>query len=213
MQAKDGVTLYSTRLFFKPILLNCVAELRTGGSLGTINEKLNISSAQSVSGLYLLGNVPNNGTIQSVCAFGKVNTLNSSLDSGVTVGTIVIYVIRPNRILNNEFRVQLTQDNNCLLRECNQDFDIRVESSDYIVVYIPNICILAEDAIQCPLQVNFQNETSSTGYYEDSDELSADDFAPGQRKVNKIVSDQQPVAVDTFLNVQVIFKGIKIIHL
>ena len=181
--------------------------MQTGGSLGTINENLNISSAQSVSGLYLLGNVPNDGTIQSVCAFGKVNT-SGDIDREM-FGTVQIYVIRPDGPLSDEFRISLRQSSDCLLRAC-RDVDVRVESSDLIALHIPNRCIVDEEGIECPLQINFQNDNSSTGYYKDSDAVFDNTFAPDLRTVRREVLTRQPVPVDTFLNVQVTLKGIAI---
>ena len=194
--------------------LNCVAEPQTCESLGTINEELNISNTQSVSGLYLLGNVPNNGTIQSVCAFGKIDTslFNGSIEGREMVGTIQIYVIPevlPNGSLSSEFRMFLRQSSDSLLRAC-RDVDIRVRSSDLIVVYIPNLCTMNDERIQCPLRINFQNDSSSTGYYNGSDTLF-DVFGPSHDRVRTVVLDQQPVPVDTFLNVQVTLKGIELI--
>ena len=186
--------------------------MQTGGSLGTINENLNISSAQSVSGLYLLGNVSNDGTIQSVCAFGKVNTsvFSESIGGREMVGTIQIFVIRPNGTRSNGSRILLRQNSDCLLRAC-RDVDVRVRSSDLIVVHIPNRCIVDEEGIECPLQINFQDDNSSTGYYKDSDAVFDNTFAPGLRRVRQEVLTQQPVQVDTFLNVQVTLKGIAIL--
>ena len=185
--------------------------MQTGGSLGTINENLNISSTQSVSGLYLLGNVPNNGTLQSVCAFGKINTsVFSESIEGRVVGTIQIFVIRPNGTRSNGSRILLRQNSDCLLRAC-RDVDVRVRSSDLIAVHIPNRCIVDEEGIECPLQINFQDDNSSTGYYKDSDAVFDNTFAPGLLRVRQEVLTQQPVQVDTFLNVQVTLKGIAIL--
>ena len=187
--------------------------MQTGGSLGTINENLNISSAQSVSGLYLLGNVPNDGTIQSVCAFGKVNTsvISGSIKGREIVGMVQIFVIRPNGTLPDENLIFLKQSSDCLLRACI-DVDVRVRSSDLIVVRIPNLCNVDEEEIQCPLQINFQNDSSSTGYYQDSDADFDNTFTPRARlaRVREMLK-QQPVQVDTFLNVQVTLKGIAIL--
>lgn len=181
--------------------------------MGSINENLDINEAENRTGFYLLGRVPNNVTIQSLCAFGKVNTdfYDGSTDGKKVFGTITIFIVRENdESRNNEFRVRmnvtLRQSNDSLMSECI-DVDFRFRSSDFFVVYIPNFCTdESSNTIICPLQVNFQSENCTIEYYDSSDTIFMSMPSRSNRVRNTVLSRQR-VQLNTILNVAVTFKG------
>lgn len=174
--------------------------MQTDGSLGSINEILDINNAQNTSGLYFLGNIPNNGTIKSLCAFGKVDaaTYNESIEGMEVVGIINFYVIRDGKFYERSF---LRHSNGSLLKECRV-VNISVRRSDSILVYIPSICRIEEKngAIDCPLQVNFQDKSSCTEYYEGSDGFDTVSLNPDQ--IHDVLN-RRLIPMDTILNVQI----------
>lgn len=182
--------------------------LQTDGSLGSINNNLDVNNAQNVSGLYFLGYVPNDGIIKSLCGFGKVDTstYNGSSTDIEVVGIINFYVVRDGKPLERRF---LRQNNNSLMRNCRaNNVNICVRHSDSILVYIPSACRAGDGRIDCPLQVNFQSKGNYTGYYEGSDVI--DMVSPKLNQIQDVLEldTQQPVPVNTTLNVQVTFEGI-----
>lgn len=183
---------------------------QTCGSLGSVNEDLDINDAQNMPGLYFLGNISISASSQSltVCAFGKVDTSTyGNIQEKEVAGVVIFYVIRKelDGTLSDK-KILLRQSNDSLSREC-RNVHIEIKSSDSIVMYIPNNCSSSGgEKIDCPLQVNFHNKSNLTGYYEASYEINV--FNPARSQIrNELMHRQQQVLVDSVLNVEITFNG------
>ena len=105
-----------------------------------------------------MGEIPTDGTITEVCAFGKNNpdvfpSLN--LTDSQMFGRIYIMITRNNSIAE---RFIVRHADETLTTET---VDVEVLESDLVLVFIQNFCYLATAQYACPWQVNINN-TGST---------------------------------------------------
>ena len=161
------------------------------------------SETKGMSGLYYLGSVCVNGTLQSIRAAGPISNTTAPTDESIKGGIFALFVVRNDKVYQI-FRVQrnLTDDNS--LRGTSER-KIDVKESDDILVFIYKTCESRTNGFVCPWQVNFPAPNTSTSYYYNgSDDINTSAF---NAEVNGRIAQGNIVSTDFSLNVEVIITG------
>ena len=169
--------------------------------VGGIRVRGNITEEIEVSGLYYLGRVYVNGTLQSIRADGPINFIND--DSNVE-GRFALFIIRNNTVYER-FNVMTNNEDELRGQEGNLD----VKESDDILVFIYKICELIDNRTLCPWQVNLPSDNTTSNYYDGSDDIMT---TPGNSsmfnvEVGNYFLMNSTISTNTFLNVEVTITG------
>ena len=164
---------------------------------------------KGLGGLFYLGRVCVNGTLESIRSVGKTNysTLSSNETKNV-MGRYAVLIIR-NDSVYEVFRVRrdLTTESD-LRRSGNKAREIDVKESDDILVFIFSIC--EEDDMNttvCPLQVDVPAVDRSTLYYDGSDDIMTRNSNVFIMEVNNRVMMNSKISTNISLNVEVTING------
>lgn len=118
------------------------------------NNNINFTSADFLSGVYLLGEIPINGLVTSFCAFGTIQANGSENARGL----LSIYIAR--EVSTGSMMVMDPYNINIMQRWNSSDIACRLPSpapvvmeSDKVYVYVPSTCNMNN----CPLQVNYRS--------------------------------------------------------
>ena len=182
-------------------------------SIGTVNEDI-VPDEVAIcdnSGLYVLGEIPTDGTITKVCAFGKNNPdvfPSRNITDDEMFGRIYIMIARNNNIAKRFVmrHADETSKKKCLSK------NVEVLKSDLVLVFIQNFCYNASKQYACPWQVNINNTNSTVMYYNDSNtvlnisDIDTDNPVPSGTIESEILLNplRQPVQLtDVHLNVEI----------
>ena len=183
-------------------------------SIGTVNEDI-VPDEVAIcdnSGLYVLGEIPTDGSITEVCAFGKNNPdvfQSLNLTNNQMFGRIYIMITRNNSIAQ---RFVVRHSNEASTTETCKSVDVEVLESDLVLVFIQNFCYLATAQYACPWQVNINSTGSTVMYYNDSNTVfNISDIDTDNPVRSRIIESEilqnslrQPVQLtDVHLNVEI----------
>ena len=166
-------------------------------------------TAEGMSGLYYLGRICVNGTLQSIHAAGPIdNSTLSSGDEDINVqGRFALFIIRDFSVYER-FILQENLTNEIELMGSNER-QLDVKESDDILVYIYNTCASNDrNRTFCPWQVNFpaNNDTTKSLYYDGSDDnimATPVDHSMFNVEVNELIATKSTIESNFHLNVEV----------
>ena len=182
-------------------------------SIGTVNEDI-VPDEVAIcdnSGLYVLGEIPTDGTITEVCAFGKNNPdvfPSRNITDDEMFGRIYIMIARNNNIAK---RFVMRHGGETSKKKCLSK-NVEVLKSDLVLVFIQNFCYNASTQYACPWQVNIYSTNSTVMYYNDSNtvlnisDIDTDNPVPSGTIESEILLNplRQPVQLtDVHLNVEI----------
>ena len=161
------------------------------------------------TGLFFLGNVPVNGTIDLVCAFGRINNDTQVPDRTdlKPVGRVIFFLYDEAA---STLRRQVVQQDSAGEVGCRQpnEGNRHISDSELLFVYIEPRCAITNppagiEVQVCPLLVNFESEGSmtSTPYYNGSDVFEFTEIRTQGTFISVI--DGEPLHTQTFLNFNV----------
>ena len=169
--------------------------------VGSIRAQLN--ETEGTSGLYYLGSVCVNGTLQSIRANGPIINNTVPTNESIKRRVFALFVVRNSEVYE-VFRMQrnLTDENS--LEGNGRKIDVK--ESDDILVFIYKTCERRANGFVCPWQVNFPAPNTSTScYYNGSDAIN---ISALRAEVNdRITQDNNIVSTEAFLNVEVTITG------
>ena len=190
----------------------CILLLVFGDTVlvGSIDEYVDTEAAINRTGLFFLGNVPVNGTIDLVCAFGRINNDTQVPDRTdlKPVGRVIFFLYDEAA---STLRRQVVQQDSAGEVGCRQPNEgnrhVHISDSELLFVYIEPRCAITNPPIGsevhvCPLLVDFESEGNMTApYYNGSDVFEFTEIRiPG---IFRSVIDGEPLHTQTFLNFNV----------
>ena len=172
--------------------------------MGSIRAQLDgFNEIKGTSGLYYLGSVCVNGTLQSIRANGPKINNTAPTNESIKGGIFALFVVRNSKVYQI-FRVQRNLIGENSLRGASER-KIDVKESDDILVFIYKTCESRRNGFVCPWQVNFPAPNTSTSYYYNgSDDINTSAF---NAEVNGRIAQGNIVSTDISLNVEVIITG------
>ena len=194
---------------FTLILLLSVVKDTFGNTVGSIDEGVDSEAAINRTGLFFLGNAPGNGTVDMLCAFGRINNDTQVPDRTdlKPVGRLIFFLYDEAA---STLRRQVVQQDFAGEVRCRQPNEVNrhISDSELLFVYIEPRCAITSppagiEVHVCPLLVNFESEGSmtSTPYYNGSDIFEFTEIrTPG---TFRSVIDGEPLHTQTFLNFNV----------
>ena len=176
--------------------------------VGSIDENVDNEAAINRTGLFFLRNVTVNGTIDQLCAFGRINndTQVPNRADLKPVGRLIFFLYDE---AESTLRRLVTQQDFAGEVGCMQpnEGNRHISDSEQLFVYIEPRCAITNppDGIEvhvCPLLVNFESEGNmTTPYYIGSDIMKFDDIQ--RLETFRSVIGAEPQHTQTFLNVYV----------
>ena len=193
------------------ILLLSVVKDTFGNTVGSIDEDVDTEAAINRTGLFFLGNVPVNGTIDLLCAFGIINndTQVANRTDLKPVGRLVLFLYDEAA---STLRRLVTQQDSAGEVGCRQpkEDNRHISDSEQLFVYIEPRCAITSpragiEVHVCPLLVNFESEGNMTTpyFYNGSDVIEFGDIQKLRFKTFRRVIRAESQHTRTFLNVNV----------
>ena len=180
-----------------------------GDTIGSIDVGVDTEVAINRTGLFPLGNESVNGTINHLCALGRITDATQMSDTNLDpVGQLVFFLYDETAFKLRRLVVQQYLAGEVVCLEPDGDNN-RISDSELLFVYIQPRCDTinspAGDEVHvCPLLINFENEGNMTTPYYNAYGSTTVEFDDIQRpQTFRRVIAAEPQNTQTFLNFNV----------